>query len=46
MVFFVKFKFKSLNDWKIEIDKIFEELIIIKKIIDLYIIYSGKGGER
>ncbi|MDT9341116.1 hypothetical protein VV11_017470 [Trichodesmium erythraeum 21-75] len=46
MAFFAKFKPKSLNDWKTEIDKIFEESTTTKKIIDLYTIHSGKGGER
>ena len=42
---FGKFKPKSLNDWKTEIDKIFDESTTTKKIIDLYTIHSGKGGE-
>ena len=42
---FAKFQPKSLNDWKTEIDKIFDESITTKKIIDLYTIHSGKGGE-
>ncbi|NEP85619.1 MAG: UvrD-helicase domain-containing protein [Okeania sp. SIO2C2] len=42
---FAKFQPKSLNDWKTEIDKIFDESTTTKKIIDLYTIHSGKGGE-
>ena len=42
---FAKFQPKSLNDWKTEIDKIFDESITTQKIIDLYTIHSGKGGE-
>ncbi|NEO52574.1 MAG: ATP-dependent helicase [Okeania sp. SIO3B5] len=42
---FAKFQPKSLNDWKTEIDQIFDESITTKKIIDLYTIHSGKGGE-
>ncbi|NES64045.1 MAG: ATP-dependent helicase [Okeania sp. SIO2D1] len=42
---FGKFQPKSLNDWKTEIDKIFDESTTTKKIIDLYTIHSGKGGE-
>jgi len=42
---FAKFQPLSLNDWKTEIDKIFDESTTTKKIIDLYTIHSGKGGE-
>ena len=42
---FAKFQPKSLNDWKTEIDQIFDESTTTKKIIDLYTIHSGKGGE-
>ncbi|MCH2047385.1 MAG: UvrD-helicase domain-containing protein [Trichodesmium sp. ALOHA_ZT_67] len=45
VAFFAKFQPKSLNDWKTEIDKIFDESTTTKKIIDLYTIHSGKGGE-
>lgn len=42
---FTRFQPKSLNDWKTEIDKIFDESTTTRKIIDLYTIHSGKGGE-
>ncbi len=42
---FAKFQPLCLNDWKTEIDKIFDESTTTKKIIDLYTIHSGKGGE-
>ncbi|NES64736.1 MAG: ATP-dependent helicase [Okeania sp. SIO2D1] len=42
---FGKFQPKSLDDWKVEIDRIFDESTTAKKIIDLYTIHSGKGGE-
>ena len=45
VVLFEKFKPKSLNSWKTEIDKIFDESTTTRKIIDLYTIHSGKGGE-
>ena len=43
--FFDKFQPKSLDGWKTEINKIFNESAIGKGTIDLYTIHSGKGGE-
>ncbi|MCL2931937.1 MAG: UvrD-helicase domain-containing protein [Trichodesmium sp. MAG_R03] len=42
---FAKFQPKSLDNWKTGIEKIFNELTTTKKIIELYTIHSGKGGE-
>lgn len=42
---FNRFLPESLDDWKQEIDNIFDESETEQKIIDLYTIHSGKGGE-
>jgi len=42
---FFRFEPKTFDDWKLEIDRIFDETETQQKMIDLYTIHSGKGGE-